>query len=410
MKSLKQQLGGTSFEPDSALLELEERLRELLKETPFHDESLAFATHIQTNPFWKSALASLVSGDVGLQQILQKPLPVLDSIENGNKFTFIDLFAGIGGFRLALESVDGRSVFASEWESTAQRTYFDNHGEYPFGDINKFTESSRDDEFVDSLVPDHDVLAGGFPCQPFSLAGVSARNAVGKAHGFECKTQGTLFFSIERIAKVKKPKILLLENVKNLVGHDGGRTFGVIQDSLKSLGYRFYWKLLDSQTLVAQRRVRCFMVAVREDIAAANGDFEFPTLPSQPIPLATVLEAAPDDRYTITQKLWDGHQNRTKRNLARGTGFTALEADVNKPSNTIVARYGKDGKECLVPQANKPPRYLTISECRRLFGYPDDFKLPNSKTPSYKLLGNSVVVPLVTQIAEAIFHQYLSER
>ena len=328
--------------------------------------------------------------------------------KNAPKFRFIDLFAGIGGFRLGLQNHGGKAVFSSEWDRQARETYFKNHRDYPFGDINFFTNEDVSDNELQGLIPDHDVLAAGFPCQPFSKAGVSARLARGLAHGFECKTQGTLFFSIERIARVKRPKILFLENVKNLVGHDKGQTFEIIKESIESLGYKFFWQLMDSQTLVPQRRIRCFMIAVEESLAGERGDFCFPKLPEDPIPLSSALDTNPDPSYTISERLWEGHQKRTKRNRERGVGFTALVADVTKPSNTIVARYGKDGKECLVPQTDKPPRYLTIPECRRLFGYPETFVLPNKRTPAYRLLGNSVVLPVVDKLAAAIAQQYLS--
>ncbi|WP_230198421.1 DNA cytosine methyltransferase [Luminiphilus syltensis] len=347
------------------------------------------------------SLRSTISDDAVLKKVTAR---------KEARFKFIDLFAGIGGFRLGLEAQGGRSVFASEWDKTAKEYYFRNHGDYPFGDINKFTGEHLSDEQVDQLVPDHDLLAGGFPCQPFSIAGVSARNFRGSSHGFSCKTQGTLFFSIERLARIKRPKVLFLENVKNITRHDQGRTFNIIRESLESAGYAFNYKIIDSQSVVAQRRVRCFMVAVRNDIAANRGAFEFPKFPEGSIPLRSVLSKEPDPKYTLSDKMWAGHKARTIRNVERGTGFTALEANLDKPSNTIVARYGKDAKECLVPQTGRNPRYLTIDECRQLFGYPETFQLPASKTPAYKLLGNSVIVPVVQAIASSIKRSYFSGR
>lgn len=333
------------------------------------------------------------------------------------KFSFVDLFAGIGGFRLALQELGGKCVFSSEWDKSAQQTYFRNFGIVPFGDINHFTEmdstshSVRSDEDIDRLIPDHDVLTAGFPCQPFSRAGVSARSSLGKAHGFECQTQGTLFYSVARVANVKQPKFLFLENVRNIVSHDEGRTFETIRNSIEEIGYKFHSELIDSSSVVAQRRLRCYMICVREDLWDEQGRFEFPSFDGDPIPLSSVLDKKPDPAYTISDKLWSGHQNRTARNLERGAGFTAFTSDLSKPSNTIVSRYYKDGKECLVPQPGKNPRLLTIGECVRLFGYDQSaagtFLPALSRTASYRQFGNSVVVPVVQRIADKAIDQYI---
>ena len=396
-----------SISIDDSLLSTAHFLSDILQGTALEGEEFALASSVSTVPHWQQ----LILEEVGTKLSTGTPHVDPSSLDLTAKatmhsFDFIDLFAGIGGFRMALEMQGGRPVFASEWDPTARATYFANHGDFPFGDINQFTEESLTDEQVDRLIPNHDILAGGFPCQPFSIAGVSARNSRGASHGFKCKTQGTLFFSIERIARVKRPKILLLENVKNLIRHDHGQTFAIIKEAIEDLGYRFFWKLIDSQTTVPQRRVRCFMVAVREDLVREKGDFQFPCFDGESIPLKTILEESPPPQYTLSDKMWQGHQQRTKRNIERGTGFTALVADTQKPSNTIVARYGKDGKECLVPQESGNPRYLTVDECKKLFGYPSDFLLPPSKTPSYKLLGNSVVLPVVTKLSAQIREQY----
>ncbi|MFK5949141.1 MAG: DNA (cytosine-5-)-methyltransferase [Methylococcales bacterium] len=323
---------------------------------------------------------------------------------NNPSFSFIDLFAGIGGFRLALQKQKGQCVFSSEWDKSAQNTYYENYGEYPFGDITSFITDDISDEKLNAMIPDHEILAAGFPCQPFSHAGVSARNAVGKKHGFKCNTQGTLFFDIMRITSVKKPKVLFLENVRNIERHDGGLTFSVIKDSVEEVGYDFKYAIIDSSPLVPQRRVRCYMVCFRKDL---NVDFKFPIIQGKGIPLKTILEKNPDKKYTISDKLWKGHINRTKRNLERGTGFTAFTANLEKPSNTIVARYGKDGKECLVPQKNDNPRFLTPRECARLQGYPEKFIIPSAKTPAYKQFGNSVAVPVIEKIAKNIIKELL---
>ena len=306
------------------------------------------------------------------------------------KFRFIDLFAGIGGMRQGFVSADGACVFSSEYEKNAQKTYEVNYGEMPFGDITNISEKD---------IPDHDVLLAGFPCQPFSHAGVSARNSVGKEHGFKCDSQGTLFFDVMRIVYEKKPKVLFLENVRNIERHDSGHTFTVIKDSIEDIGYDFKYAIVDSSSVVPQRRVRCYMVCFRKDLKI---NFEFPSFDGSALPLKTILEKNVSPEHTISDKLWLGHINRTKRNLERGTGFTAFVADIDKPSNTLVARYGKDGKECLIPQNGGNPRLLTPRECARLQGFSDDFKIPVAKTPAYKQFGNSVVVPVVSRIAKKI--------
>ncbi|NOT79330.1 MAG: DNA (cytosine-5-)-methyltransferase [Bacteriovoracaceae bacterium] len=312
-------------------------------------------------------------------------------------FNFIDLFAGIGGFRLPLQEIGGRCVFTSEWDKAAQSTYFKNFGEYPFGDIRKFTNENISDADLKKLIPKHDVLAAGFPCQPFSHAGVSARGSLGLKHGFEDEIQGTLFFDVVRIAKIMRPSVLLLENVRNLKSHDNGKTFEVIKKTITDhLGYSFEDSIIDSSSLVPQRRKRCFMVCYRDK----NKKFEFPKIDGKPLALKSILETNPLSKYTISDKLWAGHQRRTANNLERGTGFTAFTADIEKPSNTIVARYGKDGKECLIPQEGKNPRKLTPRECARLLGFPENFILPDSDAPSYKQFGNSVVVPVVKEIVK----------
>ena len=314
-------------------------------------------------------------------------------------FKFIDLFAGIGGFRLALQQHGGFCAFSSEWDKAAQQTYLNNYGELPFGDITAFTSEIITDEELNALIPDHDVLAGGFPCQPFSHAGVSARTAVGKEHGFECNTQGTLFFDIMRITAVKRPKVLFLENVRNIERHDKGQTFKIIKESIEDLGYVFKHAIVDSSSVVPQRRVRCYMVCVRSDL---NLDFDFPLFEGSSLPLRSILEESVDPKYTISDRLWLGHINRTQRNLDRGTGFTAFTANLDKPSNTLVARYGKDGKECLIPQEGKNPRLLTPRECARLQGYPESFIIPDARTPAYKQFGNSVSVPVISRISKRI--------
>jgi len=320
-----------------------------------------------------------------------------------NKFTFIDLFAGIGGFRLALQKHGGKCVFSSEWDYAARQTYRDNYGEVPFGDIRQFTAENISNRALRKLIPKHDVLAAGFPCQPFSRAGVSARNALGKKHGFSCEIQGTLFFDLMRIAKVKRPRVILLENVKNLETHDEGRTFERIKNTIENeLKYSFSHVVIDSSPLVPQKRKRCYIVCLRNK----RDKFEFPKVKGTPKTLKSILQRNVPTKFTISNKLWQGHIRRTKRNIARGVGFTAYEADLNKPANTLVARYGKDGKECLIPQPGKNPRMLTPRECARLQGYPEPFRLHQTRIQAYRQFGNSVAVPVVKKIAKKIARKY----
>lgn len=317
-----------------------------------------------------------------------------------SRFRFIDLFAGIGGFHIALSELGGRCVFASEIDEKARETYKRNHGFMPNGDIRTLTAPDRPDAIIDQQIPDHDVLAAGFPCQPFSLAGVSSRNSLGQQHGLLDETQGTLFFDIARIVKVKQPKLLLLENVSNIVNHDKGKTFKVLKRVIQDLGYELSSRVLNSETLVPQRRKRCFMIAFRD--ADAGEKMIFPDLSGEPIPLRSALEEKVDDSFTLSDRAWAGHKRRTANNLARGVGFTAFEADLDKPSKTIVARYYKDGKECLIPQNGKNPRMLTPRETARLQGFPEWFVPHQSKSAAYKQFGNAVPVPLVSKVAEAM--------
>lgn len=316
-------------------------------------------------------------------------------------FTFIDLFAGIGGFRIALSELGGKCVFSSEWDQHAKETYYNNYGEVPFGDITRLSDKKL-------VTTDIDVIAGGFPCQPFSSAGVSARNSLGQNHGFECETQGQLFFDVINIAKKHRPKMLLLENVGNLLRHDGGNTFNVIKNTIeKDLGYVFSHEVYNAKYLVPQSRVRCIIAAFRKDIMSTP--WIMPELSGEPLPLGSILEDVPwDSSYTLSSAMWHGHQRRSQRNVDRGTGFTAYPKDLDKPSTTLVARYYKDGKECLIPQETHPtktPRMLTERECARLQGFPEKFLPHTSKIRAYKQFGNSVPVPLIKWVAsKAIKH------
>jgi len=315
------------------------------------------------------------------------------------KFTFIDLFAGIGGIRLAYQNLGGKCVFSSEWNNPARITYDANFGEVPFGDITKISEKD---------IPDHDILLAGFPCQPFSIAGVSKKNALGRAHGFLDETQGTLFFDIARIIDHKRPKAFMLENVKNLVSHDKGNTFKVISGTLKELGYSIYYKVLDSKHFVPQHRERIIIVGFNSQIFNNQEKFEFPDLPEPKSSAKEILESNPDNKYTLTDNLWQYLQNYSRKHKEKGNGFGFGLVDFDGITRTISARYYKDGSEALIPQAGKNPRRLTPRECARLQGYPDNFIIPVSDMQAYKQFGNSVTMPLIQYVGKQIVTTILS--
>lgn len=318
--------------------------------------------------------------------------------EKKSTFTFIDLFAGIGGFRIAFQSLGGKCVFSSEWNKYAQQTYEANFGEVPFGDITKIDAKE---------IPDHDILLGGFPCQPFSLAGVSKKNSLGRAHGFKDKTQGTLFFDIKRILATKKPKLFLLENVKNLVSHDGGNTFRVIHSTLKDLGYSVHFKVLDGSSFVPQHRERIFIVGFRNEVFGKNKEFSFPELEKCKVTIGDILEREADPRFTLSNHLWMYLRKYAEKHREKGNGFGFGLVELDGITRTLSARYHKDGSEILIPQSNKNPRRLTPRECARLLGYPDNFKIPVSDTQAYRQFGNSVVVPLVHAVGNQIIKELI---
>ncbi|WKZ31251.1 MAG: DNA (cytosine-5-)-methyltransferase [Candidatus Dojkabacteria bacterium] len=311
----------------------------------------------------------------------------------GVKFTFIDLFAGIGGIRIAFERQGGRSLFSSEIDKYAVKTYQANYGETPAGDITQIDATN---------IPDHDILLAGFPCQPFSIAGVSKRQSLGRGHGFFDETKGTLFFDIARIIEVKRPKIVFLENVKNLMSHDKGRTFEVIINTLKELDYIPYYKVNDGQHFVPQHRERTIIVAFDNKVFKGKENFEFPELPKKEVRLSDILEKEVDPKYTLTDKLWEYLQNYAKKHKEKGNGFGYGLADFNGITRTLSARYYKDGSEILIPQEGKNPRRLTPRECARLQGFPEDFIIPVSDTQAYKQFGNAVVVPLMEYLANSV--------
>ena len=309
------------------------------------------------------------------------------------KFKFIDLFAGIGGIRLAFQNLGGKCVFTSEWNKYAQKTYEANFGEVPFGDITKIDESE---------IPDHDILLGGFPCQPFSLAGVSKKNSLGRLHGFKDETQGTLFFDIVRILEKKRPKAFLLENVKNLISHDKKKTFTVIKATLEELGYSVYTKVLDGQHFVPQHRERIFIVGFDKKVFKGKENFVFPGMPQTKQMIKDILEEKPDPKYTLTDHLWVYLQQYAEKHRLKGNGFGFGLTNLDGVSRTLSARYHKDGAEILIPQKRKNPRRLTPRECARIQGFPDRFLIPVSDTQAYKQFGNSVVVPLMQAVGNTI--------
>ena len=311
-----------------------------------------------------------------------------------DSYSFIDLFAGIGGMRLAFESTDARCVYSNEWNKYSQQTYYANFGIQPDGDITKIPADN---------IPNHDILVAGFPCQPFSIAGVSKKNSLGRATGFEDKTQGTLFFDVCRILKAKRPKAFMLENVKNLCSHDKGRTFMIIQEALEELNYKIFYKIVDGQGYVPQHRER--IVIVGFDMMRYNNDidFAFNLKPiDKPLKLKDILEPEVDSKYTLSDKLWTYLQNYAVKHKQAGNGFGFGIAPLDGVTRTMSARYYKDGSEILIEQDGKNPRRLTPRECARLQGFPDSFKIPVSDTQAYKQFGNSVVVPLMSEIAKLI--------
>ena len=310
------------------------------------------------------------------------------------RFTFIDLFAGMGGFRLAMQAQGGKCVFSSEWNPYAQKTYLVNFGDMPFGDITK--------EETKSYIPEKfDVLCAGFPCQPFSIAGVSKKNSLGRETGFKDKTQGTLFFDVADIISRHRPKAFFLENVKNLVSHDKGRTFKVIKETLEELGYSIHFEVLDGKSFVPQHRERIMIVGYDKKVYGGREKFEFPKLGDPVNCIGDILEKHVPPKYTLSNKLWEYLQNYAEKHRAKGNGFGYGLVDLNGITRTLSARYYKDGSEILIPQgANTNPRRLTPRECARLMGYPDEYIINAvSEVQAYRQCGNSVIVPLITAVA-----------
>lgn len=345
----------------------------------------------------------------GVINLLKMQIAGRKAVQSDGAFTFIDLFAGIGGLRKAMESAGGRCVFTSEWDAFAQKTY---HANFPdnrpiAGDIREVDAAA---------IPDHDVLVAGFPCQPFSIAGVSKKNALGRLHGFQDETQGTLFFDVLRVLMHHRPAAFLLENVKNLKSHDKGRTFDVIRRKLtEELGYTLHTRIIDAANFVPQHRERIVMVGFRENTGFSYDDLVLPGRAGRgmrdvlhpedgtetPESHFTVgPDAKVSDKYTLTDKLWQYLQGYAAKHKAAGNGFGFGLVDGDSISRTLSARYYKDGSEILVSRGpGNNPRRLTPRECARLMGYDDSFRIPVSDTQAYKQFGNSVAVPVFAEVA-----------
>lgn len=426
-----------SYEPKSIAAHLDEVSpgrwsRELLKRCAEGKQSLEFSDAEYTH--------------------LRRLLPEAPSIDKKYDFDFIDLFAGIGGIRKGFENAGGRCVFTSEWNPFAVRTYKANHYSderiHSFNeDIREVTLSSRDDvleeeayRHINESVPDHDVLLAGFPCQPFSIAGVSKKNSLGRKHGFECDTQGTLFFDVARIIAAKRPVAFVLENVKNLKSHDKGNTFKVIMAALDELGY---WvadadtngspdpKIIDGAHFVPQHRERIVLVGFRKDLEVHEG-FTLKDIsqeyPLKKLKLGDILDREVDPLYTLTPKLWEYLFNYSIKHKEKGNGFGyGLVRDNAMATRTLSARYHKDGSEILIDRGFDPslelhhednlknrPRRLTPRECSRLMGYDrpgeSNFRIPVSDTQAYRQFGNSVVVPVFSAVAKLMRDRIINGR
>ena len=393
----------------------------------------------------------------GLSMIEYKQLEALLPVKTGgDRFKFVDLFAGIGGIRKPFDEIGGNCVLTCEWDEYSQKTYKTNWKSSPehqfVSDIKSITQPVDINEntltgsklvtWIKKSMPDHDLLLAGFPCQPFSIAGVSKKNALNRAHGFECEDQGQLFFDICRILSVKQPPIAILENVKNLKNHNKGTTFQVIKEMLTHLpehqatlfgknikiNSESYWianldddkpdsKIIDGQHFVPQHRERIILLCIRHDIVKKLGlekkiNLKNIQKPDKPFTLKDILDPNTeiDEKYTLTPKLWAYLENYAKKHKAKGNGFGFGMVYRNKKDSiarTLSARYYKDGSEVLVNQddVKKRPRRMTPQECARLMGFvtkEEKFKIPVSDTRGYKQFGNSVVVPVFKAVAGII--------
>jgi len=391
--------------PQNTLLTTLDRAR-----TKYSQAELAKILGVSTKTVsrWESGSAVSRIQDLALQQVLSRPrrelLPKAD-------FHFIDLFAGIGGTRLGIESIGGQCVWTSEWDTHSQKSYANNFAD-DHGIVGDVREANARD------IPDFDFLVAGFPCQPFSIAGVSKKKSLGSPHGFECKTQGTLFFEVARIIEHHRPAAFLLENVKNLLSHRKGETFRVIRETLEDeLGYEVHCKVIDAAHFVPQHRERIFIVGFREptkfswdklklpEKTATLSDILHPQNGSEEAEASFTIgaKAKVNEKYILTDKLWDYLQRYAEKHRAKGNGFGFGLVGGKDTARTLSARYYKDGSEILIrrgPRSN--PRRLTPRECARLMGFPDTWRIPVSDTQAYRQFGNSVVVPVVEAVASTL--------
>lgn len=336
--------------------------------------------------------------DTLLQAIQDRYASASDTEQN---FRFVDLFAGIGGLRKPFEEIGGKCVFTAEWDRFSKQTYAAN---YPDSGDHVFADDIRPFAKRPETIPEHDVLVAGFPCQPFSIAGVSKKNSLGRPHGFLCDTQGTLFYDLAEIIRHHEPPVFLLENVKNLERHDGGRTFATIMHVLREeLGYDVHYRVIDSSPWVPQKRERIFIVGFRKKSLFNFNDLEVPD--KRPV-LGDILEEKVDPKYTLSTKLWEYLQAYREKHTKAGNGFGYSLFGPNDVARTLSARYYKDGSEILIKQSRRRPRRLTPRECARLMGFdkPDgtDFVIPVSDTQAYRQFGNAVAVPVVRAVAEVM--------
>lgn len=392
-----------------------EQAKEYLKEARrwFTQKTLAFRLGVSPRTIirWENGGKIPKTASIALREILAS-----DAVKGNvpGEFTFIDLFAGIGGIRKGFEASGGRCIYTSEWDLNSQKTYRANFpdGHPIHGDITKIHEAE---------IPDHDVLLAGFPCQPFSIAGVSKKISLGRAHGFLDETQGTLFFDVARILDHKRPKVFLLENVKNLISHDGGRTFQVICKTLREeLGYRVEWRIIDAKHFVPQHRERLMIAGFREDTGFNWGDLRLPPLDRNSPVMKDILhpengsedpeepftkgeKAKVNEKYILSNKLWGYLKEYAARHKAKGNGFGYGLVGPKDIARTLSARYYKDGSEILVVRGKvRNPRRLTPRECSRLMGFDTNgrrFVIPVSDTQAYKQFGNAVAVPVIAEVA-----------
>ena len=316
-------------------------------------------------------------------------------IKSLKSFSFVDICAGIGGMRIAFENLEcegykGKCVFSSELNDFCKITYEKNFNEIPHGDITKIPLK---------MIPRHDILLAGFPCQPFSIGGRAIKNKLNQKIGMEDKIQGRIFFRLKKIIKMKKPKVVFFENIPRLKSINSGKEFGIIINSMKKLGYSCNYKIINSETMVPQKRIRLYMVFIR-----GKKKFNFPELPGLNPILKSILESNVDAKYTLSNNTWNWLQSHAEKHKKKGNGFGYSIADKNKITRTLCARYGKDGSEILIRHRRKNPRKLTPRECARLMGFPDSFHIPVSDSQAYRQFGNSVIVPLVSLIGYEILH------